>query len=73
VAIQVNVKLSEDERAVLARRAKKEGVTESDYLRTCMMMDALLAGDIGAFKITGERLRVKLKQRLQEWSAAGIL
>ena len=71
--IQVNVKLSEDEKEVLSRRAKKEGVTESDHLRACMVMDALIAGDAGALKICGERLRRVLKERWAAWTAAGIL
>lgn len=56
---QVNVKLTEEERVLLKRRAAKMGMGETDYVRVCMMMEAVTAGDLGAMKMVGEGLRRK--------------
>ena len=71
--VQVNLRLTEDEKELLTRRAKKEDVSEIDHMRTCLVMDALVAGDLAAMKIVGQRLREKLKERLTAWSQAGII
>jgi hypothetical protein len=70
----VNMKLTEDERALLAKRAKKEGLTEADYLRMCMVLESIMAGDLAAVKIAGANLRKKLAEKagmlLPEYSVA---
>jgi hypothetical protein len=65
--IGFNIKFSEAERALLAKRAKKEEMTEADYLRLCMLMDAMMAGDPAAVKIFGGKLREKFLARVQRW------
>ena len=67
--ILVNLKLTEGERALLRRRAQKMDLTEADYLRAAMCMEAFTAGDLGAVKILGEGLR----RKLSDVFARGIL
>jgi hypothetical protein len=60
----VAMKLTEDERALLRRRAEKEHLTEADYLRVCMLMDSLMSGDYVAAKIFGDKVRAKLLEKV---------
>jgi hypothetical protein len=62
--IMVTMKLTEDERVLLARRAEKEGLTEADYLRMCMLMDSLMSGDFAAAKIFGQKVKTKLAEKM---------
>lgn len=62
--VQVNVRFTEEEKAVLSRRAEKEGISETEHLRTCVLLEAFLAADAGAVRLMGRRLRVKLAERL---------
>jgi hypothetical protein len=71
--VQVNIKLTDAEFEVLERRAKKEKVTPADHLRVCMLVDAVVSGDVGAFKITGQRMREKFVRRLGEWQRKGVM
>lgn len=61
--IMFNMKLTEKERKLLAKRAKANGVTESDYLRMAMGIEAVTAGDPLAFEILGANLRAMIGQR----------
>lgn len=58
------IRFTKAEREVLRRRAKKEGVTEADHLRMCMMMDAIVCGDIQAMGELGDRIREKVVERV---------
>lgn len=63
---QLAIKFTEDERALLRKRAAKEKMTEADYLRVCMIMDSVMDGDPLAFKITGRNLREKVGRRVAD-------
>lgn len=71
--VQMQMRLSIAEKELFDRRSTKEGVSVAEYLRTCAVLDSVLAGDIGAMKILGERLRAKLVERIREWQAQGVL
>jgi len=49
-SIMVNFKVSKEELAMIKRGADEEGVRQSDYIRTCILRDRFLAGDITAQK-----------------------
>ena len=68
---QINVRMDEEEKRILARRATSEHVTEAEHIRNCVILDAFVAGDLGAIKLVGARLRAKAKERIDAWSAAG--
>jgi len=59
------IKFTEEERALLRKRARIEKMSEADYLRVCMIVDAMLAGDRDAIKITAGRLREKFVARVR--------
>ncbi len=59
------IKFTEEERALLRKRAKIEKLSEADYLRVCMIVDAVMAGDRDAIKITAGRLREKFLARVR--------
>jgi hypothetical protein len=66
------IKFTEEERALLRRRAKKEKLSEADYLRVCMIMDSMISGDRGALKIMAGRLREKFLarvRRIPQWAS----
>jgi hypothetical protein len=63
--LQINMRMTEAEQALLARRAKAEGISEADYLRVCMVMDSVIAGDMGAVKILADHLRSKLAEKFR--------
>ena len=58
--LQLAIKFTEPERALLKKRAKKHGLTEADYLRMAMSFEAFTAGDPDAISILGKKLRQKL-------------
>lgn len=62
--IMITLKLTEDERALLAKAAKANDMTEADYLRVCMIMDRVMDGDPLAIKITAGNLREKVARRV---------
>jgi hypothetical protein len=62
--VMVNMRLSDEERALLKKRAEKHNMGEADYLRMAMVMEALTAGDQKAWLILGDRLRSKAAESL---------
>lgn len=58
--VQINVKLTDQEKALLAKRAKANELTEADYFRVCMILEGVMDGDKDAIRITGGHLREKL-------------
>ena len=58
--IMITMKLTEDERALLKKRAEKLDLTEADYLRMTMVLESILSGDLLAVKVLGQEARVKL-------------
>ena len=72
-AHQYNIRLTAEEKALLEKRAKKEKMTESDYLRVCMVMDSVISGDTDALKIVGQTLSDKLAERVRALMRQGAL
>lgn len=68
--VQVNVRFSPDEKKVLERRAVAEGLSESEYLRNLVVVDAFMCGDLGAAKIVGRKVKEKVLRRLEQWDLA---
>lgn len=62
--IMIGMKLTEDERKLLAKAAKANDMTEADYLRVCMLMDRVMDADPLAMKIAGATLRAKVGRRV---------
>jgi hypothetical protein len=62
----IGMKLTEDERRLLAKGAKANDMTEADYLRICMIMDRVMSADPLAVKIASGALREKVGQRVAE-------
>jgi hypothetical protein len=56
----ITVKMTEAERALLNKRAKKADMSVADYLRMTMVLEAVMAGDLDAVKILAENVRGKL-------------
>lgn len=63
---QLAIKFTEDERALLRKRAAKQKMSEADYLRVCMIFDSVMDGDSLALKITAGRMREKVGRRLAQ-------
>ncbi len=72
-AHQYNIRLTTEEKALLEKRAKKERMTESDYLRVCMVMDSVISGDVDALKLVGQGLSEKLADRVRALIRQGSL
>ena len=66
-----SIKFTEEERAILRRQAKANDMTEADYLRVCMLVDAVAMGDVQALKLTAGRLREKFMVRMRAWMHEG--
>jgi len=54
--IMVNFKVSEEELAMIKRGADQEGMTQSKYIRTCILRDRFMAGDPTARKNFAENI-----------------
>jgi hypothetical protein len=71
--VAFNIKFSEAERALLAKRAKAEHMTEADYLRMCMIMDSVVSGDVDALKLIGTKLRDTVAEGVRKYTRRGVL
>ena len=67
--LRFEIRFSEAERALLAKRAKKAHMSEAELLRVCMVMDAVLEGDRDALGIAFVRARDKAYKRLSKYFA----
>jgi hypothetical protein len=65
--LMFNIKFTDEERAILRRQAKKSKSTEADHLRVCMLVDAVVEGDMQAIKLTAGRMREKFVARMRIW------
>lgn len=54
--IMVNFKVNAEELEMIKRGAEKEGLTQSNYIRTCILRDRFLDGDSYALKNFKENL-----------------
>lgn len=59
-------KVTPEEKRIIERRAKKEGVTASNYIRGCVLMEMVLDGDFEAMKVVGAEVGRKVWQGLRK-------
>ncbi len=55
----VTFEATDEEKRVIEKMAKKEGVTISQYVRGCVFFDMLLSGDLEALKFISRIVRDK--------------
>ena len=61
----VNFKVTPEEQELIERHAKKDKMSVSDYVRSCVFLDLVMAGDLKAIRIVGWKLRERLGRRLK--------
>jgi hypothetical protein len=61
----VIIRLNAAENELMRRGMKRTGLSVSDYLRSAVLMDGVLSGDVGALKIIGGHMRSAVTERLQ--------
>lgn len=59
---KIEVMFSDEEEAIVKRRAKKEGLTYSEWVRMACMVTAAFDGDKGAWKLTYRNASLKAKE-----------
>ena len=61
-------RVNEEEKALIEKCAKKAGMTVSEYIRACMLMEMVIDGEVAALRIIGRTIGMKavdaLKKRL---------
>jgi hypothetical protein len=62
----VQFTVTPEERKLIEKCAKREDVTVSEYVRSCMLMEMVLDGEIGAMKIVAESIGRKAVQALRK-------
>lgn len=62
--LRLQIKFTDEERALLQKLAAKDGMTEADYLRVCMLMDGVMGGDRDAIRIMAGKLREKVAAKM---------
>lgn len=55
-----------DEETLINRRAKRLGMTVSEYLRYTVLTEAVFAGDVGALGLLKRRASAKLRAALTD-------
>jgi hypothetical protein len=55
-----------DERKLVEKCAKKQGVTVSEYVRAAVIMDMVLEGEVGAMKVVVDSIGRKAVQALRK-------
>ena len=51
---------------MIQQRAKQEGITVSEYLRECVLLEMVLSGDLEATKFVAKRVGKRIKDVLIE-------
>jgi hypothetical protein len=59
-------KVTAEERKLIEKTAKKQGCTVSEYVRSALLMDMILEGEVGAMKIVVETMGRKAVQALRK-------
>lgn len=67
----VNFKVTPQEQRLIERHAKKEGMTVSEYVRTTVYLDMVMAGDLEAIRVVGRKLRDRLGGKLRALRLVG--
>lgn len=55
-----------DERKLIEKSAKKQGLSVSEYVRAAVIMDMILEGEVGAMKIVVDTIGRKAVQALRK-------
>jgi hypothetical protein len=68
-------RVNDEEKALIEKCAKKEGMTVSEYIRASMLMSMVMDGEVQALKIIGRTIGMKamdaLSRRLKANPTAG--
>ena len=59
-------KVTSEERRLIERTANKQGCTVSEYVRSAVLMDMILEGEVGAMKIVVDTIGRKAVQALRK-------
>lgn len=57
-------RVAEDEKALIEKCAKKAGMTVSEYIRACMLMEMVIDGEVQALRIIGRTIGMKAMDAL---------
>ncbi|MDZ4733655.1 MAG: DUF6290 family protein [Nitrospirota bacterium] len=57
-------RVNDEEKALIEKCAKKAGMTVSEYIRACMLMEMVVDGEIQALKIIGRTIGMKAMDSL---------
>lgn len=61
-------RVDQEEKALIEKCAQKAGMTVSEYIRACMLMEMVIDGEVAALRIIGRTIGMKamdaLKKRL---------
>ena len=58
-------RVTDDEKGLIEKCAAKAGMTVSEYIRACMLMEMMIDGEVQAMKIIGRALGVKAMDALR--------
>lgn len=59
-------KVTPEERKLVEKCAKKQGTTVSEYVRSCVIMEMVLDGEVGAMKVVVDSIGRKAVQALRK-------
>lgn len=57
-------RVNDEEKALIEKCAKKSGMTVSEYIRACMLMEMVVDGEFQALKIIGRTIGMKAMDAL---------
>ena len=63
--VVVNFKVTPQEQKLIERHAKKADMNVSDYIRTTLYLDMVMASDLEAIRLVGGKLRDRLAEKLR--------
>ena len=68
--VNVSFKCDESLKKLLDRRAAKHSFTVSEYIRIAVVFESMTAGDMVAFKMLGEDIKVKVREMMLKFVEA---
>lgn len=64
--IIVNLRVNEGERAMIEKAAKQDDMSVSDYIRSAIYFERLMAGDLNALRLLSGRAKEKILGRISK-------
>jgi hypothetical protein len=64
--IFVTIRITPEEKKLIAKHARAEGKSITGYLRACYLADMVMGGDLAAVKIVGRELGKVARQKFFE-------